>query len=194
MAAGDGSERAGPGADLLATLSDTTRDRLIAGAARVDVAAGEIVVRRGESNQSLYIVESGSLRVTVPDRHGDDLELARYGAGDFFGEMSFFTGEPISASIEAVTALATFGIDHSGSSTALTGEMIDNAELVFGMTEGHVRSARNVAGNQRDDRIVRLDPDGDIEDPIGLEQSAYDALARRFLAIIPRRLKDMLDT
>ena len=103
-------------------------------------------------------------------------------------------GRGAPASIEAVTALATLGIDHSGSSTALTGEMIDNAELVFGMTEGHVRSARNVAGNQRDDRIVRLDPDGDIEDPIGLEQSAYDALARRFLAIIPRRLKDMLDT
>ncbi len=41
---------------------------------------------------------------------------------------------------------------------------------------------------------LREVPDGDIEDPIGLDQSAYDALARKFLEIIPRRLKEMLDT
>jgi len=98
------------------------------------------------------------------------------------------------ASIEAVTALAALGIDHSGSSTRLTREMIGNADLVFAMTEGHVRIARSLADNQYNDRIVRLEPNDDIEDPIGLEQSAYDALARRFLTIIQRRLKELLDT
>ena len=41
---------------------------------------------------------------------------------------------------------------------------------------------------------MRIYPDGDIEDPIGLDQSAYDALARKFLEIIQRRLKELLDT
>ena len=38
-----------------------------------------------------------------------------------------------------------------------------------------------------------LDPDHDIDDPIGLEQSAYDALAQEFLEIIPRRLKELMN-
>ncbi len=112
----------------------------------------------------------------------------------FVASAGVAAGGDAPATIEAVAALAALGIDHSGSSTPLTGEMIDKADLVFGMTEEHVRIARNVADSQPDDRIVRLDPDGDIEDPIGLDQSAYDALARRFLAIIPRRLKELLDT
>ena len=112
----------------------------------------------------------------------------------FVASAGVAAGSGAPASIETETALAALGIDHSGSSTPLTGDLIGNADVVLGMTERHVRIARSVAGNQHDDRIMRLDPDGDIEDPIGLDQSAYDALARRFLEIIPRRLKELLDT
>ena len=126
-----------------------------------------------------YLIDGGLL--------GDQAEV-------FVASAGVAAGGGAPATIEAVTALAALGIDHSGLSTPLTREMIGNADLVFGMTEEHVRIARGVAGTRHDDTIVRLDPDGDIEDPIGLEQSAYDALARRFLAIIPQRLKELLDT
>jgi protein-tyrosine phosphatase len=71
-------------------------------------------------------------------------------------------------------------------------EMIQNADVVFGMTSGHVQTARSLAGDPDDARIVRLDPDGDIADPIGMEQAAYDALAGQFMELIPRRLKEEL--
>ena len=61
------------------------------------------------------------------------------------------------------------------------------------MTDGHVRVAREAAGEALADRVVRLDPDRDIDDPIGLERSAYDALAQAFLEIIPRRLKELMN-
>ena len=115
-------------------------------------------------------------------------------AGVFAASAGVAAGGGAPASSEAVTALAALGIEHSGLSTRLTREMIGNADLVFGMTEGHVRIVRSVGDDQYNDRIIRLEPNDDIEDPIGLEQSAYDALARRFLAIIPRRLKELLDT
>ena len=63
---------------------------------------------------------------------------------------------------------------------------------MFGLTEAHVRFARDLTGNEHDERIMRLDPDLDIEDPIGLDQSAYDALARRLMELIPRRLKELI--
>ncbi len=92
----------------------------------------------------------------------------------------------------AAAALVALGIDHDGVSKPLTGKMMRDADLVFGLTEGHVRVARDLAGNAHDQRIVRLDPDGDIEDPIGRDQSAYDALARQLMELIPRRLKELI--
>ena len=68
--------------------------------------------------------------------------------------------------------------------------MIRKADLVLAMTEGHVQAARALAGPDDGDKIERLDPADDIEDPIGLDQSAYDSLARRLTEIIPPRLKE----
>lgn len=121
-----------------------------------------------------------------------DKGLLGDGSGFFVASagVATFGGSPPTA--EAMETLEALGIDHSGTSKPLTPEMVRNADIVFGMTEGHVRAAREAAGKARIDRIVRLDPDGDIEDPMGLEQSAYDALARTFLELIPRRLKELM--
>ena len=98
------------------------------------------------------------------------------------------------ATPEAVAALKAMGIEYDGRSTPLTPDMVRNADVVLCMTSGHLETAKSLAPKADDKTIMRLDPAGDIEDPIGLDQSAYDALARRFLEIIPRRLKELLDT
>ncbi len=116
---------------------------------------------------------------------GDQLPLFVASAGVAAG-----CGVPVTP--QAAAALAAHGIDHGGTAKPLTAQMIRKADLVFGLTEAHVRFARDLAGNEHDERIMRLDPDLDIEDPIGLDQSAYDALARRLLELIPRRLKELI--
>ena len=40
-------------------------------------------------------------------------------------------------------------------------------------------------------KIQLLDPEGDIEDPLGMDQASYDALARRFMQLIPQRLREV---
>ncbi len=85
------------------------------------------------------------------------------------------------------------GIEHRSVSKPLTAEMIRNADLVLGMTAGHVQTARTLADESDDGKIQRLDPAGDIDDPIGLDQSAYDALADRLMKILPPRLKELFD-
>ena len=43
-----------------------------------------------------------------------------------------------------------------------------------------------------EEKILPLDPQGDVEDPLGAGQDVYDALAQRFLELIPRRLEEVL--
>ncbi len=99
-------------------------------------------------------------------------------------------GRPTS---EALTSLRALGIEHRGTSKPLTGDMIRNAQIVFCMTAGHVRTADALAPDQPDGKILQLDPDGDIDDPIGLDEEAYDALAARLMKLIPGRLSETLD-
>ena len=88
------------------------------------------------------------------------------------------------------------GIDHIGSSKMLTPEMVRKADVVFCMTEAHVVGAAGLVAEEVEhrDKIVRLDPEADLEDPIGLGQEAYDALAARLLEMIPARLTETLVT
>ena len=53
----------------------------------------------------LYIVVSGSADAIV----GDDV-VARFGPGDYFGEMSVLDGSPRSASVVATSDLETYGL------------------------------------------------------------------------------------
>ncbi len=94
---------------------------------------------------------------------------------------------------ETVAALAARGIEHDSVSKPLTADMIRKADVVFCMTSGHVAAAQDLLGDDDgDDKITRLDPDADIEDPLGSDQGAYDSLAERFMHLIPPRLKGVL--
>lgn len=93
---------------------------------------------------------------------------------------------------EGVRALEARSIRMDGRSKALQPDMIRNADVVFGMTASHVAAAvALVAGEAHESKIRLLDPERDVDDPIGLGQDAYERLADRFLELIPRRLKEV---
>lgn len=100
-------------------------------------------------------------------------------------------GVPISP--ESEDALSRRGIDAEGAtSKRLTPEMIREADLVLGMTASHVDHARRLAGIDCTTPIERVDPDGDIDDPIGMGQEIYDRVADRLDEVIPGRLRELL--
>ncbi len=113
--------------------------------------------------------------------------------------VSAANGSPPTA--EARAALAALEIDLRVTAKPLTRDMVRNADLVLCMTSGHVRTVIELSrqagaedAEAADAKVVRLDPKDDIEDPIGQDRSAYDALAGRFMTIIPRRLKELVAT
>jgi protein-tyrosine-phosphatase len=70
--------------------------------------------------------------------------------------------------------------------------MVRKADLVLGMTRGHVASIRRLVGEAESGKIRPIDPEADIADPIGRGQAAYDAVAARLRELIPRRVGEML--
>lgn len=98
-------------------------------------------------------------------------------------------GEGAPAAPEAIEAVRRMGIEMGRhSSTYLTRELLARADLVFGMTRSHVEAARAIDPSASA-RIMLLDPDGgDIADPIGMSQEAYDRAAAAIRAAIERRL------
>lgn len=58
---------------------------------------GELLFRQGDPGDSIFVVTSGSVRVT---RAG--MVLAELGEGEFFGEGAFFSHEPRNADVSAV--------------------------------------------------------------------------------------------
>jgi L-threonylcarbamoyladenylate synthase len=95
------------------------------------------------------------------------------------------------ATPEALAALAKLGIDgQAHRSEALTPELIEQADIVFTMTSRHADAVRAMAPDAAG-KVLPVDPEGDIADPIGGPQPVYDATAARLKAAIARRLKEI---
>ena len=88
------------GVEVLAALSEEQRAQLVDASRALLFEAGQVIVREGEPGGSMFVVRSGEAAVTLA---GADGELARHGAGGFFGEMSLLTGDTRSATVTAVT-------------------------------------------------------------------------------------------
>lgn len=67
--------------------------------------AGEPVLEEDRSGVGFHLILSGNAAVTV-----GGTEVARFGPGDYFGEMSIIDGKPRSASVTAVDDLTTLAI------------------------------------------------------------------------------------
>jgi small-conductance mechanosensitive channel len=64
--------------------------------------AGEKVMRQGEMSDALYIIVSGQVRLTVLDRSGSEREVLILKAGEFFGMITLFSGDPSAMSVTAL--------------------------------------------------------------------------------------------
>src|SRR5215218_3860125 len=86
---------------LFADLSEEDLEQLHKMAETVSIPAGELVLREGDPGDSLYVVLDGQLEVTK--RQGSqDVLLAVYKPGQFFGEMALLEKAPRSASVRTL--------------------------------------------------------------------------------------------
>lgn len=87
--------------------------KIVAHAQTVQFAPGQKIVNAGERDPAFYILSAGTVEVVIPGPDGERV-LASIPEGSVFGEISFFDGEPRSASIRATAAGAALRITRDG--------------------------------------------------------------------------------
>ena len=90
-------------AALFTRLPDDQRRRLVDGSIERQYAPGETIVQEGERSSSMFLIESGSVAVSIRGAMGERRDLTVLDAGAAFGEISLLTGEPRTATVRAVS-------------------------------------------------------------------------------------------
>jgi branched-chain amino acid transport system substrate-binding protein len=89
--------------DIFECLSDEEKKCLTEQLRPHHFEADNIVCQQGESGDSLFFIMEGVISVYVTPEKGKIREIARLGAGNFFGEMVLLTGEMRTATITMLT-------------------------------------------------------------------------------------------
>ncbi len=66
-------------------------------------AAGEVLMRRGEMGDSLFLIVDGTVKIVSENAQGKEIILNQCGPGETIGEMSLFDRSPRSASVVALS-------------------------------------------------------------------------------------------
>jgi protein-tyrosine-phosphatase len=92
---------------------------------------------------------------------------------------------------EAKQALHSIGISANGHRASnLTAELADQVEKIFCMTQAH-RNAVIAIAPAAAEKTLCLDPDGDVEDPMGSELPNYVSCARRIHSLVRLRFDEI---
>jgi CRP-like cAMP-binding protein len=75
--------------------------RLTDAAEIVNCRRNQLLIEKGHTADSMYILIEGGLEVTIPNDQGEQVVVASIWPGDCVGEMSLLTGEPRSANVRA---------------------------------------------------------------------------------------------
>jgi cAMP-dependent protein kinase regulator len=89
---------------ILGAVAPASREDLMNRFETRTFAAGERLVEAGAETEGLFLIASGTVRVTGTDAEGDSILLAQLGPGDVVGEISLVLRRPASADVTAAHA------------------------------------------------------------------------------------------
>jgi CRP/FNR family cyclic AMP-dependent transcriptional regulator len=120
MAAADTKRAMLEGVPLFASMRARDLDSVERLADTVDLPAGHVLMRQGQTGNEMFVFASGSASV---DRNGK--EIGRLGPGDVAGEMSLLSEGPRFATVTIVEPATVFVLGHREFHTLLD----DSGEL-----------------------------------------------------------------
>jgi CRP/FNR family cyclic AMP-dependent transcriptional regulator len=83
-------------------LSERELDVIRAVSTEKSYPKNAVVLTEGEMGDSLYMIQSGKVKVFIGDEDGREIILKIMGPGAFFGEMSMIDKQPRSASVTTI--------------------------------------------------------------------------------------------
>ncbi len=156
---------------IFGQLSDADVDWLATHGRRRRVAKSTVLITQGVKVESLYIVLEGELAVL---QGATKKELARLGAGEIAGEMSFVDARPPSATVTAAVDSVVYGIP-----TKTLGEALDRnpgfaARFYKSVATFLSDRLRNATDADYDDEL-----DDSVLDNVDRAGARFNSLARR---------------
>jgi CRP/FNR family cyclic AMP-dependent transcriptional regulator len=99
---------------LFESLTEREATALCAMLQTLDCQPQHVLFRAGDAGDSMYLIESGKICISMNSADGHELTIAELSAGDFFGEMAMLDGKPRSARATALepSRLATLSREH----------------------------------------------------------------------------------
>ncbi len=101
---------------LFAPLEPKSLERIAQQLVRIEVPAGDVLIREGAEGDRFYVIESGQLTATF---HGE--VLRQMGPGDPFGEIALLRDVPRTATVTADEPTAVLALDRAAFLEAVTG-------------------------------------------------------------------------
>lgn len=175
---------------LLEDLPDETLARIAERLEPVRFDEGEHVFQKGDAGNSLYIIDSGLVKIVSQDDLGHELVLNQCGPGQAIGEMSLIDEEPRSAGVVAISPTVTMlKLGREDFIEALTDEpqlslsvmRYLSRRLRFNTTylEESQEWLRRVAEGEYDSTVDRITSE---RDQIRADDLSDEALANEFLS------------
>jgi CRP/FNR family cyclic AMP-dependent transcriptional regulator len=94
-------------------LSDRELEVVRSVASEKSFPKSAVILTEGEIGDSLYMIQTGKVKVFIGDEDGREIILKILGPGDFFGEMSMIDKQPRSASVTTLESSAFLVLTHS---------------------------------------------------------------------------------
>jgi MFS family permease len=115
---------------IFAPLPAATLEQLADRLREIRVPAGDVIVRQGDPGDRFYLIEDGTVDVTVDGRAPHQL-----GPGDSFGEIALLRNVPRTATVTARTDAVLYSLERDDFVPAVTGSgpSLSAAEGVIGM-------------------------------------------------------------
>jgi len=123
---------------IFAPLPAPTLEQLADRMREMRARAGEEIVRQGEPGDLFYVIEDGTVEVSVDGQPAHEL-----GRGDAFGEIALLRNVPRTATVTARSDVVLYALDRGTFIPAVTGSgpSLSAAEGVIGMRLGSGRVA-----------------------------------------------------
>ena len=92
---------------VLSNMDHYERSKLADAIKEVSFSANEVIITKGETGDSFYILVEGEAYATL-----DSNEVVKnYTSGDYFGELALIKGEPRAANVIAKTNIKVISLD-----------------------------------------------------------------------------------
>jgi small-conductance mechanosensitive channel len=133
---------------IFAPLSNEETSRIAENCSIRVFAPEEPIIEKGNADRSMFIIHRGMVNIQITE-NGVPKTISTLRAGDFFGEMSLFTGEPRTADVIAGTETQVLEIkpdilkpilETNPELVRIIGEIIDDRSLLLEMADEEKKS------------------------------------------------------